>query len=102
MNLRVLTSAIEDLSHGRNFYDLQGDGLGDYFFDSLFSEVDSLLVFAGIHSLHWGYFRLIARRFPYAIYYKVSGEEIVVYRVLDCRRKPGWVKQQLSVSESIQ
>lgn len=102
MNLRVLTSAIEDLSNGRKFYDLQGDGLGDYFFDSLFSEVDSLLVFAGIHSLHRGYFRLIARRFPYAIYYKVSGEEIVVYRVLDCRRKPGWVKQQLSVSKLIQ
>lgn len=53
--------------------------------------MDSLLVFAGIHSLHFGYFRLIARRFPYAIYYKVSGEEIVVYRVLDCRRKPEWI-----------
>ncbi len=100
MNLRVLTSAIDDISQGRKFYDLQGDGLGDYFFDSLFSEVDSLLVFAGIHSLHFGYFRLIARRFPYAIYYKVSGEEIVVYRVLDCRCKPEWIKQQLSVSES--
>jgi hypothetical protein len=101
MNLRVLTSAIEDLSNGRKFYDLQGDGLGDYFFDSLFSEVDSLLVFAGIHSLHLGYFRLIARRFPHAIYYKVRGDEIVVYRVLDCLRKPQWVEQQLSVSESI-
>ena len=100
MNLRVLTSAIEDISQGRKFYDLQGDGLGYYLFDSLFSEVDSLLVFAGIHSLHFRYFRLIARRFPYAIYYKVSGEEIVVYRVLDCRRKPGWIKQQLLVSES--
>ncbi len=102
MNLRVLTSAIEDLSHGRNFYDLQGDGLGDYFLTASFFEVDSLLVFAGIHSLHWGYFRLIARRFPYANYYKVSGEEIVVYRVLDCRLKPEWVEQQLSLSESIQ
>ena len=101
MNLRVLSSAIEDLSQGRKFYVLQGDGLGDYFFDSLFSEIDSLLVFAGIHSLHLGFFRLIARRFPYAIYYKVRGEEIVVYRVLDCRRKPEWVEQELSISESI-
>jgi len=97
MNLRVLTSAIEDLAHGRMFYDLQGDGLGDYFFDSLFSEVDSLLVFAGIHSLHSGYYRLLATRFPYAIYYKVIAEEIVVYRVLDCRREPEWIKQQLAV-----
>jgi len=100
MNLRVLTPAIEDLTEGRNFYELQGDGLGDYFFDSLFSEVDSLLIFAGIHSLHLGFFRLIARRFPYAIYYKVRGDGIVVYRILDCRRKPEWVKQQLSVVDA--
>jgi hypothetical protein len=49
----------------------------------------------------WDFFRLIARRFPYAIYYKVRGEEIVVYRVLDCRRKPERVEQELSISESI-
>ena len=48
-----------------------------------------------------GFFRLIARRFPYAIYYKVIGDDIVDYRVLDCRRKSMWVEQQLSVSESI-
>ncbi len=95
MKLRILTSAIEDLSRGRMFYDAQGDGLGDYFFDSLFSEIDSLSVFAGIHSRHLRYFRLLATRFPYAIYYKVKREEIVVYRVLDCRREPKWIKRQL-------
>ena len=36
MNLRVLTSAIEDISQGRKFYDLQGDGLGDYFLTASF------------------------------------------------------------------
>ena len=80
MKLRILTSAIEDLSRGRMFYDAQGDGLGDYFFDSLFSEIDSLSVFAGIHLR---YFRLLATRFPYAIYYKVKREEIVVYSPLE-------------------
>jgi len=60
--------------------------------------VDSLLVFAGIHSLHFGYYRLLATRFPYAIYYKMRREEIVVYRILDCRREPKWIKQQLAGS----
>lgn len=101
MKLRILTSAIEDLSRGRMFYDAQGDGLGDYFFDSIFSEIDSLLVFAGIHSRHLRYFRLLATRFPYAIYYKVKGDEIVVYRVLDCRREPKWIKRQLTGPVSI-
>jgi hypothetical protein len=38
MNLRVLTSAIEDLSNGRKFYDLQGDGLGDFFLTASFPK----------------------------------------------------------------
>jgi len=42
MRVRILTSAFEDLTFGRAFYEAQGQGLGDYFFDSVFSEIDSL------------------------------------------------------------
>ncbi len=38
MKVRVLTSAIEDLFAGRVFYEKQGEGLGSYFFDSVFSS----------------------------------------------------------------
>jgi len=37
MKIRILSSAVEDLSKGRLFYERQGSGLGDYFLDSLFS-----------------------------------------------------------------
>lgn len=33
MKVRVLTSALEDLFAGREFYEDQGEGLGSYFFD---------------------------------------------------------------------
>lgn len=56
MNIRVLTSALEDLLMGRFFYDKQAAGLGDYFFDSLFSDIDSLALNAGIHPVHYGFF----------------------------------------------
>ena len=42
----------------------------------------------GIHSLHFGYYRLLAKRFPYLIYYRTAEEEVVVYRVPDCRSDP--------------
>ena len=42
MTLRILRSAIEDLAEGRIFYDLQQIGIGDMFFDSLFSDIYSL------------------------------------------------------------
>ncbi|MFZ4779204.1 MAG: type II toxin-antitoxin system RelE/ParE family toxin [Terrimicrobiaceae bacterium] len=78
------------------FYEQQGGGLGNYFFDSIFSEIDSILLFGGTHAVHFGYHRLIAARFPYAIYYRMSEGEAVVYRVLDCRRDPKWIRQQLA------
>lgn len=64
MKVRVLRLALEDLAAGRRFYDRQHAGVGSYFFDSLFSEIDSLVLHAGIHPIRHGYHRLLARRFP--------------------------------------
>src|SRR5713226_7148631 len=47
MKVRVLRPALEDLASGREFYNQQQEGVGDYFFDSLFSEIDSLLLLVG-------------------------------------------------------
>ena len=95
MKVRVLRSALEDIASGREFYNQQQEGVGDYFFDSLCSEVDSLVLYAGIHGLHFGYHRLLARRFPYAIYYRILKGEAVVFRVLDCRRAPRSIRKSL-------
>ena len=96
MRVRILASAIQDLSDGKEFYDRQELGVGDYFQDCLFSDIDSLVLYGGIHRKVFGYHRLLSRRFPYAIYYRVeSGEVIVVYRVLDCRRDPRRIRRSL-------
>jgi hypothetical protein len=61
MRVRILTSALNDLAEGRRFYEAQGEGLGGYFFDSLFSDIDSLALYGGIHRLVFGFHRLLAR-----------------------------------------
>lgn len=95
MKVRILRAALEDLAAAREFYDRQRSGVGGYFFDSLFSDIDSLVLYAGIHHTYAGYHRLLASRFPYAIYYRVSNGEAVVYRVLDGRRDPRWIGDEL-------
>ncbi|HEU0186557.1 MAG TPA: type II toxin-antitoxin system RelE/ParE family toxin [Gallionellaceae bacterium] len=77
------------------FYEQQQEGLGAYFLDSLFSDIDGLLLYAGIHQQFSGYFRALSKRFPYAIYYRVSGETIQIWRVLDCRQRPAIIKKAL-------
>jgi len=49
MKIQILPSAMEDLRRGYRFYESQDQGLGDYFQDSIFSDIDSLVLFAGIH-----------------------------------------------------
>jgi plasmid stabilization system protein ParE len=89
MNLRILASAFNDLADGRDFYERQDSGLGEYFLDTLFSDIDSLVLYAGIHRKVFGFHRLLSKRFPYAIYYQIeTGNTVVVYRVLDCRQHP--------------
>jgi len=96
MTVRILESALEDLDRGRRFYDRQRQGLGAYFLESLFAEVDSLAVFGGIHRKVFGYHRLVAKRFPYAVYYRVEdGRVVVVWRVLDLRQSPAKIQRAL-------
>lgn len=88
MKLRILSLAVGDLEAGRDFYELQQAGLGQYFLDTLFSDIEALLLHAGVHIRRFGYFRALSKRFPYAIYYKINGEDIEIWRVLDCRQNP--------------
>jgi len=96
VRIRILSLAVEDLDAGRRFYEKQQEGLGEYFLDSLFSDIDSLLLYAGIHQKMFDYFRALSNRSPYAIYYRVEDTEIQVWRVLDCRQAPNRTTQALT------
>ena len=96
MKIELLDSAEKDLLDGFKFYERQASGLGNYFLDSLFSDIESLRLYAGIHALHFGYHRLLAKRFPFAVYYRVQENIIRVHAVLDCRRNPAWIRNRLS------
>jgi plasmid stabilization system protein ParE len=95
MRVVILDLAEIDLTEGAAFYEKQSPGIGSYFLDSLYSDIESLRLHAGVHATHSGYQRALSRRFPYAIYYKVVNGEIQVWRVLDCRRDPRWLKKTL-------
>ncbi len=47
-------------------------------------------------SIHFGrYHRLLSKRFPFAIYYRLEENEVRVYAVVDCRKNPAWVRKKL-------
>jgi hypothetical protein len=76
---------------------MQAEGVGAYFLDSLYSDIDTPIISAGMHSVHFGNCRrLLSRRFPFAVCYRVQEETVFVYAVLDCRRRPAWIRKRLS------
>lgn len=96
MRINILSSAVDDLHAGRLFYESQGEGIGTYFFDSLFSDIDSLALYAGVHLKVYGYYRMLSKRFPCAVYYTLEDDLAVVWRVLDLRRDPDRIRQKLT------
>lgn len=95
MKVEILDEAQEDLIQGFHFYESREPGLGSYFIDCLFSDIDSLFVYAGIHQVVFAYHRCLSKRFPFAIYYSVENELVRVHAVLDCRRNPSWIRKRL-------
>ena len=95
MRVQVLDEATADLADGFRFYERQADSLGNYFLDSLWSDIQSLRIFGGIHAIQYGYHRLISKRFPFAVYYRIEDGVVRVRAVLDCRRDPLWISDRL-------
>lgn len=99
MRIQVLDEAEEDLRAGREFYERQEPGVGDYFAAALAADIDSLLLFAGIHPHEFGFYRALSKRFPFGIYYLVENAVVRIYAILDLRRDPAWIRRRLSSGE---
>jgi len=91
----VSDEAFHDLEAARSFYDSRENGLGEYFIDSMIADLDSLIFFAGIHVKEYGYYKMHSKRFPYAMYYDLIGELVLVVAILDMRRNPTWLAEQI-------
>jgi len=74
VRIEILDHAQEDLIEGFRFYEKREIGVGSYFLDCLFSDIDALVLFAGIHQIVYGYHRCLSKRFPFSIYYDVVGD----------------------------
>lgn len=96
--IRIARSAEADLLEGYVFYERQQAGVGDYFLDSLYADIDALALYAGIHpKLDGRLHRLLADRFPFAIYYELTDDiaTATVVAVLDCRQNPASITERV-------
>jgi hypothetical protein len=91
----ILDDALEDIAAGRAFYDDRATGLGEYFVSSILKDVASLGDLHGFHSRRYDYYWMLATKFPFGIYYAISGERVEVHAVLDQRARPATIRRKL-------
>ena len=91
LSVQFHSAARRELRSAVEYYDERVPSLGD----ELLVEVESLLQqiqeYPQIGSLHEaGTRRLVVRRFPYSIVYRIQGERVVIVALAHHRRRPGY------------
>ena len=94
-DISVIKEAVDDLDNGRMFYEQKEVGVGNYFWDSLIADFESLVIYAGIHKKRYGLYQMLAKRFPYIIYYDIVEEIACIVAVLPMRQNPAWIKKKI-------
>ena len=96
MRIEILDQAELDLIEGFHFYEAQQPGLGSYFLTNLYSDIESLQLYGGIHQqVYKRYHRLLSKRFPFAVFYAIRQDTVFIHAVVDCRRDPAWIRKHL-------
>ncbi len=101
-SVSMVGEAVEDVLIGKQFYEEHEAGVGAYFATSALADITSLSIYAGIHSVHFGYFRLLMKRFPFTVYYRKEQNLVEVIAVLDMRRDPKTLRSILAERKSQQ
>ena len=91
----ILPAAWDDLMEGIGFYEEQSPGLGLRFMDEMLEQIQALRRFAGTHSRRLDHYFALADVWPWAIYYILENDRMIIAAVLDCRRDPNFIRRRL-------
>ncbi len=76
-----------DLREARDWYESQRVGLGVEFVAEIDATIQILMRDPQRHPVYYrGFYRVLARRFPYKLFYRLEDDRITVFRILHARR----------------
>ena len=94
--LRFLPQVETDVSSGRTWYGGRAPGLGEEFLRVFYACAEELTGNPQMYpKVHRGFRRRLLRRFPYAIYFRIEGDRVVVFGLFHCARDPRRLRREL-------
>lgn len=99
-SLRFAPELEEDLYSGYVWYQDKSEGLGAEFLDVFYRHVDLLgktpLIYSKVFE---DFHRSLLRQFPFACYYRVEGDIVIVYGLFHSARNPAYVTDLLKTRD---
>lgn len=87
--IRVTPATADDIADAYDYYEGQRTGLGEEFRGELHVALGLLIEFSEAGpAVHGGLRRLLLRRFPYAVYYRITETTIVLRACLHQHSDP--------------
>ena len=94
--LRFLPDVEEDIMVGYIWYEEKALGLGEDFLRMFYASTGEISRNPLLYSKVYHEFRrCLLRRFPYAIYFRLEGSEIIVFGLFHGARDPQTIRAQL-------
>jgi len=86
----VVTAEAEcDIADAFSWYEEQRVGLGEEFLTCVDASLQGIKRMPEMHGIAYRKFRrALVRRFPYAVFYEIEDERVVVYSVFHTAREP--------------
>ena len=85
--LVIRPRAETDLREARDWYESQRTGLGAEFIAEIETAVHLLVRDPQHYTVYYrGFRRVLMRRFPYKLFYRLEGNRVIVSRILHARR----------------
>jgi plasmid stabilization system protein ParE len=83
----IRPNAEADLQEARLWYEVRRPGLGDQSVDDIGYAIRLLAENPERRPIYYnGFRRLLVRRFPYKVFYRIEGDRVIVFRVLHVKR----------------
>ncbi len=95
-SLLFLPEVEDDVVNGYVWYEQNTRGLGEEFLRMFYARAQEIprnpLLYQTVYK---GFRRCLLWRFPYAIYFKIDDQQVVVYGLFHCARNPDTIKKNL-------
>lgn len=87
--LRLAPEVEEDALSGYIWYEAKSRGLGEEFLRMFYAAANEILWNPSLYpKVYRGFRRRLLRRFPYAVYFTMENDQIIIFGLFHCARNP--------------